>query len=128
MYPFVRSKYCNRFGVNKVEALVYIYTNSKLLRRRPGANPIHWYKDIIFSEDSNLDDNGQEIRNEGKDDDGDFLTSGAQMREANEPQVQRVLNNYVDGPNVDVFDWDRFSDEDSVGGADGGSWESFFND
>jgi hypothetical protein len=32
MYSFVHSKSRNRLGVDKAEALVYIYTNSKLLR------------------------------------------------------------------------------------------------
>jgi hypothetical protein len=32
MYSFVHSKSCNCLGVDKVEALVYIYTNSKFLR------------------------------------------------------------------------------------------------
>jgi hypothetical protein len=32
MYSFVHSKSRNRLGIDKAEALVYIYTNSKLLR------------------------------------------------------------------------------------------------
>jgi hypothetical protein len=39
MYSFVHNKTWNRLGVDKFEALVYIYTNSHLLRQRPGAVP-----------------------------------------------------------------------------------------
>jgi hypothetical protein len=56
MYSFVHSKIQNRLEVENVEALVYIYTNSRLLRQRPGADLIHYYDDNIFLEDS--DDNG----------------------------------------------------------------------
>jgi hypothetical protein len=42
MYSFVHNKSRNCLGVNKVEALVYIYTNSKLLHQRPGADPVRW--------------------------------------------------------------------------------------
>jgi hypothetical protein len=58
MYSFVRNKSCNHLGVDKTEALVYIYTNSKLLRQRLGVDRVHWYDNNIFSEDSDLDDNG----------------------------------------------------------------------
>jgi hypothetical protein len=40
MYSFFHSKSRNRLGVDKAEALVYIYTNSKLLRQRLGADPV----------------------------------------------------------------------------------------
>lgn len=43
MYSFVHNKVRNRLGVKKAEDLVYIYTNSKLLRERRGADPIIWY-------------------------------------------------------------------------------------
>jgi hypothetical protein len=41
MYSFVHSKSRNHLGVDKAEALVYIYTNSKLLCQRPSADPVH---------------------------------------------------------------------------------------
>jgi hypothetical protein len=47
MHSFVHSKSRNHLGVNKVEALVYIYTNSKLLRQKSGANPDRWYNNNI---------------------------------------------------------------------------------
>jgi hypothetical protein len=42
MYSFVHSKTQNHLGVEKAEALVYIYTNSRLLRQRPGADPMRY--------------------------------------------------------------------------------------
>jgi hypothetical protein len=108
---------------------MHIYTNSKLLRQRPGANPLCWYKNNIFSKDSDLDDNGQETRSEGNDDDvdddddddGEFLAGGAQVQGENEPWAQQAPNNNVDGPNADAIDWDGSSDEDPLGGADCGN-------
>jgi hypothetical protein len=38
----------NPLGVEKVEALVYIYTNSHLLHQSPTANPVRYYEDNIF--------------------------------------------------------------------------------
>jgi hypothetical protein len=66
---------------------VYIYTNSKLLRQRPGADPVRSYGNNIFSGDSDLDDNGQETKSEGNVDDGDdfdgvFEAGGAQIEGA----------------------------------------------
>jgi hypothetical protein len=59
MYSFVHNKSCNRLGVDKAEVLVYIYTNFKFLRQRPSVDPIRWYNNNIFSEDSDPDNNGQ---------------------------------------------------------------------
>jgi hypothetical protein len=70
IYSFVHSKSHNRLGVDKAEALVYIYTNSKLLRQRPRADPVRWYDNNIFSEDSDPDNNGHETKSEGNDDGG----------------------------------------------------------
>jgi hypothetical protein len=63
MYSFVHNKSRNRLRVDKAEALVYIYTNSKLLRQRPGADPVRWYDNNILSEDSNPDDNDDDGQN-----------------------------------------------------------------
>jgi hypothetical protein len=71
MYSFVHSKSCNRLGVDKAEALVYIYTNSKLLRQKSGADHVRWYNNNIFFEDSDPDDNGEETESEENDDNGD---------------------------------------------------------
>jgi hypothetical protein len=53
MYP----KDIGQYGKEKAAALVYIYTNSGLLRKRPSVDPVHYYDDKIISEDSN-DDGG----------------------------------------------------------------------
>jgi hypothetical protein len=95
MYSFVHSKSRNRLGVDKAEALVYIYTNSKLFRQRPGANPVRWYDNNILFEDSDPDDNGYETESERNDDGG----------------------NDDDGQNLEAFDWDGFSDDGTIGGV-----------
>jgi hypothetical protein len=55
--------------VNKAEALVYIYTNSRLLRQRLGTDPMRYYDDNIFSEDS--DDDGGALSETDNDDNDD---------------------------------------------------------
>jgi hypothetical protein len=74
---------------------VHIYTNSKLLRQRPGADLVRWYDNNILSEDLDLDDNGHKIKSERNDDGG----------------------NDDDGQNLEAFDLDGFSDDGTVGGA-----------
>jgi hypothetical protein len=95
MYSFVHNKSRNRLGVDKAEALVYIYTNSKLLRQRLGAYPVHWYDNNILSKDSDPDDNRHETESERNDDGG----------------------NDDDGQNLEAFNWDGFLDDGTVGGA-----------
>jgi hypothetical protein len=75
MYSFVHSKTRNRLEVEKVEALVYIYTNSRLMRQRPGAYPVRYYDDNIFSEDSD-DDGGALSKTDDDDNDGNDDNNG----------------------------------------------------
>jgi hypothetical protein len=127
IYSFVYSKSRNRLGVDKAEALVYIYTNSKLLCQRLGADLVRWYDNNIFSEDSDPDDNGHDTESErnddsgndddGDDDDGIFGPLGGQIPGANELGVEQAPNNNADGQNFEAFDWDGFSDDGAVGGA-----------
>jgi hypothetical protein len=68
---------------------VYIYTNSKLLQYKPGADPVYWYDNNIFFEDLDLDNNGEETRSDGNDDDGDggvgeYVADGAEFGGGNE--------------------------------------------
>ena len=42
-YSFVHNKVRNHLQPSCVEDLVYIYTNSRLLRHRRGPNPVQWY-------------------------------------------------------------------------------------
>jgi hypothetical protein len=71
MYSFVHSKTQNRFGVEKAEALVYIYRNSRLLRRRPGADLIRYHDDNFFLEDSDDDGGAFAEMNDNDNDDND---------------------------------------------------------
>jgi hypothetical protein len=107
----------NRLGVDKAKALVYIYTNSKLLWQKPGANPVRWYDNNIFSENSDPDDNGKETESEGNDDDGDggvgeYVVGGAEIRGGNEGRAATAPNNKDGGGNADEFDWDALMAED----------------
>jgi hypothetical protein len=119
MYSFVHSKSRNCLGVDKAEALVYIYTNSKLLWQKPRADPVRWYDNNIFSEDSDPDDNGEETENEGNDDDGDggvgeYVVGGAKIGGRNEGGTTTTPNNNGGGGNADEFDWDALMAEDPV--------------
>jgi hypothetical protein len=98
MYSFVHSKNRNCLGVDKAEALVYIYTNSKLLRQKLGADPVRWYDNNIFSENSDPDDNGEETESEGNDDHsdggvGEYIVGGAKFGGGNEGGAVRAPNN-----------------------------------
>jgi hypothetical protein len=78
MYLFVHNKSCNHLGVKKVEALVYIYTNSKFLGQSPGANLVLWYENNIFSKNLDLDNDGRWETN-SLENDGYILANGAQL-------------------------------------------------
>jgi hypothetical protein len=121
MYSFVYSKTRNRLGVDKAEALVYIYLNNRLLRQRPGADPVRYYDDNIFSEDSDddggalsqMDDddndgNDDNIGNGGEghnDNDGDSFDGGGQYRRADLPVIAQ------DPHPETVFDWNGIDEE-----------------
>jgi hypothetical protein len=127
MYSFVHSKTRNRLGVKKAEALVYIYTNSRLLRQRPGADPVRYYDDNIFSEDS--DDDGGALSetddddNDGNNDNngnggeghncnnGDSSDGGGQYRRADPPDIPQ------DPHPEAMFDWNGI-DEEITNGVD----------
>ncbi|KAG0614420.1 hypothetical protein M758_6G175300 [Ceratodon purpureus] len=117
MYSFVHNKIRNQLGIKKAEDLVYIYTNSKLLRERRGADPVIWYENQPFSEDSDVevaamhdeevcDNDGDEGFNDGVEDHGGDVfritvdNAGGDMPR-NEP---------VNQPNG-VFDWAGFDEE-----------------
>ncbi len=76
MYSFVHNKSRNRLGVKKAEELVYIYSNSKLLRAREGADAARWYVDNlhandVMSEESDPDrSDGSTSDDSGYDNDG----------------------------------------------------------
>ena len=62
MYSFVHNKSRNRLGTKKAQDVVYIYTNTRLLRGRLGADLLRWYENNVFLEDED----------EGVDDDSDM--------------------------------------------------------
>jgi hypothetical protein len=52
----------NQLMLDRVEDLVYIYINNKLLREWPNTNPMTWYEKNMLSKDSmsNLDESANE--------------------------------------------------------------------
>ncbi len=67
---------------NQAEDLVYIYTNSKLLREQPSANPMAWYEKNMLSKDlmSNVGESVDESDSSHK----DFIT----IDEPNENEIK----------------------------------------
>ena len=58
MYSFVHNKIYNRFKHNKVDNLVYIYANTRLIRHRRGPRIAQWYglNQVHLDDDSNGED------------------------------------------------------------------------
>ena len=81
--------------MKKTKALVYIFTNTRLLRGRLGADPLRWYEDNVFLEDedkggnddSNMDDRNKGVNGDLNMDDGDNDEKyyGVEGNEGNEP-------------------------------------------
>jgi hypothetical protein len=115
MYSFLHNKMRNHLGVEKAKALVYIYTNSRLFRQRPSANPIRYYDDNIFSTDSD-DDGGalSETDDDDNDDNDDNNGNGGEGHDGNDGDSSGGRREYhkVDLPVIPgnlhpeaVFDW-----------------------
>jgi hypothetical protein len=127
MYSFVHSKTWNHLRMDKAEALVYIYTNSRLLYQRPGADPVRYYDDNIFLEDSD-DDGGafSETDDNDNDDNDDNNGNGGEGHDGNDGDLSGGGGQYhrtdplvIPGnlyPEV-VFDWNGI-DEEIVNGVD----------
>lgn len=64
MYSFVHNKVRNRLTPSRAEDLVFIYTNTRLMRRRRGSTTAQWYARNMYSDD--------ESENEDFEDDPDF--------------------------------------------------------
>ena len=60
MYSFVHNKVRNRLKHSRAEDLVYIYTNSRLLRHRRGPTPVQWYGLNTVHSDDDLDGDDQD--------------------------------------------------------------------
>ena len=115
MYSFVHNKSRNCLGTKKAEDLVYIYTNTRLLRGRLGVDPVRWYENNVFSEheDERVDD---DLDTEDGDDDDDNLNGGKGM-EGNEPinnderRDDDGQENIVVEDGAGVFDWNEIDAE-----------------
>jgi hypothetical protein len=121
MYSFVHSKMRNRLEVEKAESLVYIYTNSRLLRQRPGADPVRYYDDNIFSKDSD-DDGGALSETDDNDNDGndDNIGNGGKGHDGNDGDSSDGGGQYcrADPPTIPqdphpeaAFDWNGIDEE-----------------
>ena len=60
MYSFVHNKVRNRLEHSYAEDLVYIYTNSRLLRHCRGPTPVQWYGLITIHSNDDLDGDDQD--------------------------------------------------------------------
>ena len=114
MYFFVYNKSQNRLGTKKAEDLVYIYTNTRLLRGRLGADLVRWYENNVFSED---EDESVDDDSDTDDRDDDDNLNGNEGMEGNEPinDDERRDNdgreNIEDEDGAGVFDWNEIDAE-----------------
>ena len=114
MYSFVHNKNRNRLGTKKAEDLVYIYTNTRLLRGRLGADLLRWYENNVFSEDEDKSVDDDSDMDDGNDDDNQ---SGGKGIEGNEPiddderRDDKARENIEDEDNAGVFDWNEIDAE-----------------
>ena len=60
MYSFIHNKVRNRLKHSRAEDLVYIYTNSRLLRHCRGPTPAQWYGLNTVHSDDDLDGDDQD--------------------------------------------------------------------
>jgi hypothetical protein len=110
--------------VEKAEALVYIYTNSHFLRQRPGTDPVHYYDNNIFSEDSD-DDGGaflemDDDNNDDNDNNNDNNGNGGEGHDGNDGNASGGGGEYRrEDPSVNpgnlhhegVYDWNEINKE-----------------
>ena len=114
MYSFVHNKSRNPLGTKKAEDLVYIYTNTRLLRGRLGADLLQWYENNVFSEDEDESVDDDSDTDDGDDDDNQ---NGSEGMEGNEPinDDERRDNdsqeNIEDEDDAGVFDWNEIDAE-----------------
>ena len=114
MYSFVHNKSRNCLGTKKAEDLVYIYTNTRLLRGRLGADPLQWYENNVFSEDEDESVDDDSDTDDGDDDDN---LNGGKGMEGNEPindderRDDDGRENIKDEDDACVFDWNEIDVE-----------------
>ena len=112
IYSFVHNKVRNCLQPSRAEILVYIYTNSRLLRHRRGPNPIQWY--YIYQIHSDNESDGEAL--DGDDPDG-HLDIDANM--ANNDNIGGDAYGF---DNIDSSDSTSDGDDSDSGGG-GGSRE-----
>ena len=114
MYSFVHNKSRNRLGTKKAKDLVYIYTNTRLLRGRLEADPVRWYENNVFSEDEDESVDDDSNTNDGDDDDN---LNGGKGMEGNKPindderRDDDGRENIVAEDGAGVFDWNEIDAE-----------------
>ena len=112
IYSFIYNNVRNRLQPNRAKDLVYIYTNSRLLRHRRGPNPIQWYGIHQIHSDDKSDGKAPDV-----DDPGGHLDIDA-----------NIVDNDDIGGDADGFDTIDSSDtasngDDSDSRGGGGSRE-----
>ena len=139
MYSYVHNKGRNRLKHSCTEDLVYIYTNSRLLRHYRGPKPAQWYGlnevhsyDDLDGEDDDDIDLDQNIRGDNVDDDGidniDFNLDDIDLENHDSDDD----HDYDDDGNLGVFDFGErdvlchkkarhVDHEGSIGGPSSGS-------
>ena len=114
MYYFVHNNSQNRLGLKKAKDLVYIYTNTRLLRGRLGADPVRWYENNVFSEDVDESVDDDSDTDDGNDDDN---LNGVEEMEGTEPindderRDGEGRENIVAEDGAGVFDWNEIDAE-----------------
>jgi len=98
IYSFVHNKSRNRLAPEKAKSLVYIYTNSRVLRKRAKPDPIRWYDANILSEDSDADDLGPIPVDEAN---HEFDAMRVEEGEENDMEANRAPQEYR--PNGDIW-------------------------
>ena len=107
IYSFVHNKVRNRLQSSRTKDLVYIYTNSRLLRHHKGPNPIQWYG--IHQIHSNNESDGEAP-------DGDH-PGGHPDIDVNMADKNNMGNDDYGFDNIDSNDKASDDDSDSRGGG-----------
>ena len=115
MYSFVYNKSQNCLGRKKAKDLVYIYTNTRLLQSRLGADPFRWYGNNVFSEDEDEGVDDDPYMDDGDDDDNQ---SGGEGMEGNEPINDDKRHDGEARKNIDDQDDDKRHDGEACKNID----------
>jgi hypothetical protein len=115
MYSFLHSRSWNRLEVDKAKALFYDCTKSELLHQRPGADPIRYHDDNIFSEDSNDDGGVFSNKDDNNNDDNDGQGHDGNDRDASDGEKEHFREylpiNLENVHHENPFDWNKINNE-----------------